>query len=80
MIDKPGEVAHLALVDLVRPALCAAYHDIYARDAICYKPDEFADGRPAVKVLHLHQQRAWKTHSVDLPHGPLRHCSFRWRY
>lgn len=50
MIDKPGEVAHLALVDLVRPALCAAYHDIYARDAICYKPDEFADGRPAVKV------------------------------
>jgi hypothetical protein len=22
----------------------------------------------------------WNTYSVDLPHGPLHHCSFRWQY
>jgi hypothetical protein len=53
MVDKPGEVAHLALVDLVRPALGAAYHDIHAGDTVCYEPDEFADCRPTIEVLRF---------------------------
>lgn len=51
VIDEPGEIAHLPLVDLVASTPGAAEHDVYAFDAVRDEADEFADGGAAVEVL-----------------------------
>lgn len=51
MINQPGEILHLTLVDLVASTPGAAEHDIHAFDAVRDESDKFADGGSAVEFL-----------------------------
>lgn len=51
MVDKPREVAHLALENLVRARASASYHYVDALDAIGYEAGEFADSGATLDIL-----------------------------
>lgn len=53
MVDEAREVAHVALVDLVRSRWGPAHHDVYAFDAAGNQGDEFGNGGASIKVLEL---------------------------
>lgn len=54
MIDKPGEIPHPPLVDLVPPTARATQHHIDAFNAVRDESHELADSHAAVKVTPRH--------------------------